>query len=160
MDVPASYPTQGFPALDYLINGLGTTDAAIVAFYTTDASAAKRIGYLKLIVAKMNTVFNAVNTEWNSTYRNTFVDKSSTDAGSSLSLMVNGYILNYERYIRSGKFGIPSGAMTNSGGTKFRTGWKHIIKKIYPQFLQRQLTRRRLIFSTEECWHRRSRTFS
>jgi hypothetical protein len=27
--------------------------------------------------------------------------------------MVNSYVLNYERYIRSGKFGIPSGAMVN-----------------------------------------------
>ena len=28
----SQFDKQGFPALDYLINGLGTTDAAIVTF--------------------------------------------------------------------------------------------------------------------------------
>jgi hypothetical protein len=33
--------------------------------------------------------------------------------------MVNNYVLHYERYIRTGKVGIPSGALTSSGGTKY-----------------------------------------
>ena len=39
LEVPASYPTQGFPALDYLINGLAANDTAIIAHYTTDKDA-------------------------------------------------------------------------------------------------------------------------
>ncbi|MCX6214365.1 imelysin family protein [Spirosoma sp.] len=113
-DVPLSYPKQGFPALDYLINGLGTTDDAIVARYTTAADAAKRIAYLKRLTGQMNTQFVTVYTAWTTGgYRDTFINCTALNAGCSTSKLVNGYVLNYERYIRSGKLGIPSGAMTN-----------------------------------------------
>ena len=114
LDLPASFAQQGFPALDYLINGLANNDNDIVAFYTTDVDAAKRTAYLKKITSQMGSIFEKVYTPWISgTYRNEFISKSGTDASSSLAVMVNGYVLNYERYIRSGKFGIPSGAMLN-----------------------------------------------
>ena len=113
LDVPASYPKQGFPAIDYLINGLGTTDDAILARYTTAADAAKRITYLKRITGQMNTLFTTVYADWTSGYRDTFINCTGLDAGCSTSKLVNGYVLHYERYIRSGKIGIPSGAMTD-----------------------------------------------
>lgn len=112
-DVPASYPKQGFPALDYLLNGLGDTDDAIIARYTTAADAAKRIAYLKRLTAQMNSQFTTVYSAWNTGYRDTFINCTALNAGCSTSKLVNGYVLNYERYIRSGKFGIPSGAMTS-----------------------------------------------
>jgi predicted lipoprotein len=112
-DIPATYAQQGFPAIDYLINGQGT-DVQTVAQYTTAADAAKRIAYLKKITTQMNTIFTKVYTPWTSgTYRAEFIAKSGTDAGSSLGVFVNGFVLNYERFIRSGKIGIPSGAMMN-----------------------------------------------
>lgn len=113
LDVPAAFPTQGFPALDYLLNGVGTTDQAIIAYYTSDADAAKRKEYVRIITKKMNTVFTKVNSDWNGAYRTEFINKSGIDASSSTSVVVNSYILNFERFIRSGKFGIPSGAMLN-----------------------------------------------
>lgn len=100
-DLPATFAQQGFPALDYLINGLADNDNAIVAFYTTAADAAKRIAYLKKITAKMSSTFTQVYTPWTSGgYRDEFISKSGTDASSSMAVMVNGYVLNYERYIR------------------------------------------------------------
>lgn len=114
LDLPVTYSQQGFPALDYLINGLANNDNDIVAFYTTNTDAAKRVAYLKKITTQMNTIFTKVYTPWTTGgYREEFINKSGTDASSSLALLVNGYVLNYERYIRSGKFGIPSGAMLN-----------------------------------------------
>ena len=113
LDLPSAYPRQGFPALDYLINGLAATDDAIVLRYTTAADAAKRIAYLKQVTTQMKTVLTAVLTEWTTTYRDKFVNATGVDVSSSLSKLVNGYVLHYERYIRSGKFGIPSGAMAN-----------------------------------------------
>ena len=101
----ASYPTQGFPAFDYLLNGLAATDGDIVAFYTTDVDAAKRLAYVLQLTNQMTTKFSAVKTAWNSTYRNTFVSNTSMDIYSSTSIMVNGIIKYYERNIRSGKFG-------------------------------------------------------
>jgi len=112
LEVPASFAQQGFPALDYLINGLGSTDATILGFYTTAPDAAKRIAYVKRLTGRMKTLLDKVTTDW-TTYRETFITKTGLDIGSSTSLMVNGFVLHYERFIRSGKFGIPSGAMLN-----------------------------------------------
>ncbi|RXK49728.1 imelysin family protein [Aquirufa rosea] len=113
LEVPASYAQQGFPALDYLINGVGKTDAEILAFYTNPTEGVKRLAYIKRLTTRMNTLLTKVITEWNTTYRDTFISKTGLDISSSTSLMINGFVLHYERFIRSGKFGIPSGAMLN-----------------------------------------------
>ena len=119
LDLPASYAQQGFPALDYLLNGLGPDDTAILAAYTTDADAAKRMEYLNRIVGRMNTLLTNVVNDWNGSYRDTFVSKTGLDIGSSTGLVVNAYVLYYERYIRSGKIGIPSGAAIGSTGQPY-----------------------------------------
>jgi predicted lipoprotein len=114
----ANIAKQGFPALDYLINGTGDDDAAVIAFYTTDPNAAANKAYLTKLVQRMSTLLNNVVTEWPS-YRETFISKTSSDIGSSLGLVVNAYVLHYERYIRTGKIGIPSGATIASGGVAY-----------------------------------------
>ncbi|HOX83931.1 MAG TPA: imelysin family protein, partial [Chryseolinea sp.] len=118
MKTPASYANQGFPALDYLLNGVADTDEGIVAYYSTEPDAEKRLAYIKRITDRMDELLTKVITEW-PTYRATFISKTGLDIGSPMGLTVNAYVLNYERYIRSGKFGIPSGAMTISGETKY-----------------------------------------
>lgn len=109
----SSFSAQGFPAFDYLLNGLGNTDDEIITFYTTDADAAKRLAYILQLTTQMNSKFTSVYDTWTKSYRSTFVSKTSMDIYSSTSLMVNGIVFYYERYVRSGKFGIPSGAMIN-----------------------------------------------
>lgn len=113
LEVPASYAQQGFPALDFLINGVAKTDEEIVAYYLTPVEGAKRTAYIKRLTSRMNTLLDKVINEWNTTYRETYVSKTGLDISSSTSLMINGFVLHYERFIRSGKFGIPSGAMLN-----------------------------------------------
>lgn len=61
----------------------------------------------------MDALMSGVISDWNGAYRQEFIGKTGTDIGSPMGELVNGYVLNYERYIRSGKFGIPSGAMLN-----------------------------------------------
>lgn len=117
--LPASYARQGFPALDYLINGVGDTDEEILSYYTFPDEAAKRIAYIKKVTDRMTMLMDNVLAEWKDSYRDTFISKTGLDAASPTSQLVNAYVLNYERYIRSGKFGIPSGAMSTSGGSKF-----------------------------------------
>lgn len=109
----ASYAQQGFPALDFLINGVGKTDAEIVAFYTTGTDSAAKLAYIKRLTTRMSSLLGKVMEEWGSSYRETFINKTGLDISSSTSLMVNGFVLHYERFIRSGKVGIPSGAMLN-----------------------------------------------
>ena len=115
LDVAASYSRQGFPALDYLLHGIGHDDSAILAAYTTDADASKRRQYVSRLVSRMSTLLTNVVTEWKGSYRDTFISKTGLDIGSSMGVVVNAYVLHYERYIRSGKIGIPSGAAI--GGT-------------------------------------------
>ncbi len=117
--LPASYARQGFPALDYLINGVGGDDAAIVGYYTTDEDAAKHLAYLERITTRMETVFQSVIDEWKGPYREKFINDTGLDIGSSTGLAVNAYVLYYERYIRSGKIGIPSGAAIGSTGVPY-----------------------------------------
>lgn len=116
LDLPASYARQGFPALDYLINGVASTDDQIVMFYTNATEGAKRIAYLSRIVDRMNTLITNVISGWPS-YREAFITKTGLDIGSSFGLVTNAYVLYYERYIRSGKIGIPSGATIATGGS-------------------------------------------
>jgi uncharacterized protein len=105
-----SRDAQGFPALDYLLNGIGNRQEVLAA-YTTDAQASGRKQYLKDITAKMLEKVQSVNNNW-SAYKTAFTESTGTDAGSSLSKMVNSYVLYYERYLRSGKVGLPAGSMT------------------------------------------------
>jgi hypothetical protein len=116
LDLPASYARQGFPALDYLLNGVGAEDAQIITFYTTASDGAKRVAYLKRLTDRMSTLITNVISDW-STYRETFINKTGLDIGSSFGNVVNAYVLYYERYVRSGKIGIPSGSAISTGGT-------------------------------------------
>lgn len=113
LEVASSYDKQGFPALDYLLNGTGTTDSEIVSFYTSSTDGAKRLAYIKRITDHMSSLLIKVVSDWNGTYRDEFTTKTGLDIGSPMGELVNGFVLHYERYIRSGKFGIPSGAMLN-----------------------------------------------
>jgi len=113
LEVPVSFAQQGFPALDYLVNGVGSDRDACLAFYTDTNNGSKRLAYLKRIVTRMNGLLGLVVTNWSTAYKDKFIEKTGLDIGSSTSLMVNGLALHYERFMRSGKFGIPSGAMLN-----------------------------------------------
>lgn len=135
LEVASSYDKQGFPALDYLINGVGATDAQIVAYYTASVEGPKRLAYIKRITDHMNALITKVIADWNGSYRTEFTTKTGLDIGSPMGELVNGYVLHYERYIRSGKFGIPSGAMLNGvvASDKVEGFYKKDISKILAQ---------------------------
>ena len=119
LDLPAAYAQQGFPAIDYLINGIGTDDATILAAYTSHPDAAKRLAYIERLVERMQQLLDNVTNEWSGAYKETFVSRTGLDIGSSFGLVVNAFVLYYERYVRSGKIGIPSGAAIGSTGVPY-----------------------------------------
>ena len=110
-ELSSTIPQQGFPALDYLLNGIGADDAAIVQSYATTPGQRR---YLTDVVGKMDQLFASVQGQWNGPYRATFIGSTGTNAGSSLSLAVNAFSRYYEHFLRSGKIGIPAGAMTGT----------------------------------------------
>ena len=65
----------------------------------------------------MDQLFTGVQGQWNGPYRATFIGNTGTNAGSSLSLAVNAFSRYYEHFLRSGKIGIPAGAMTGTAAT-------------------------------------------
>lgn len=113
----SQYDKQGFPALDYIINGLATTDEAIVAFYTTNANATNYKNYLVALNNRLKTNIDLILNDWTSGYRNTYVSNNGTSVSSSVNITTNNFVKNIEKDVRSGKIGIPAGVFSN--GAKF-----------------------------------------
>jgi predicted lipoprotein len=104
----------GFPATGYLLHGVGSNNEEILLRYTTDTNADNRRDYLLDNIQFMKDKVDAVTNEWKSSggnYIATFAseENAGTDVGSSLGMLVNAMVLHYERYLRDGKIGIPSG---------------------------------------------------
>lgn len=103
---------KGFPALDYLLFGIGADDNAVVARYTTDPNAGNYRQYLEDVVTDIVDRVDQTLAGWTTgSYRETFVGNTGTAAGSSLSLIVNNLNEHYE-IIKRDRVGIPSGAVT------------------------------------------------
>lgn len=102
---------KGFPALDYLLYGLGD-EADILAKYTTDPLAANYRQYLDDLIHHLQGVVQPVVEAWTTgDYSATFQNNTGTAAGTSLSLLINALNENYET-IKRDKIGFPSGVLT------------------------------------------------
>lgn len=113
----SQFDKQGFPALDYMLNGLGINDASIVAFYTTNANATNYKQYLVALTSRLKTNIDAVVTDWNSGFRNSYVSNNGTSVSSSVNKTTNLFVKNLEKDIRTAKLGIPAGIF--SAGIKY-----------------------------------------
>lgn len=116
LELPSTIDVQGFPALDYMINGLEQSDSEIVDIYRADASYAI---YLNQLCERLLTISNSVLTDWKTTYRSVFVENFASSATGSVDKLVNDYVYYYERHLRAGKVGIPAGVF--SGKTEPQT---------------------------------------
>ena len=108
----------GFPALDYLVHGTGSTLSEIVDAFTTDANAPARVQYLQDNVDFIQSNVDAVVEEWlpeGGNYLAVFLseERGGVDVGSSLGQLINALVLHYERFIRDGKIGIPAGVRSS-----------------------------------------------
>lgn len=103
----------GLPTLGYLLHGVGTTDEEIVAAYAEAPDAAARAAYLQDNVAFVADAVNATAEAWSDggDYLDMFLSETNAgvDVGSSLGMLINAFVLHYERFIRDGKIGIPAG---------------------------------------------------
>lgn len=109
----SQFSKQGFPALDYMINGLGDSDTEIVVFYTTNENATAYKQYLVNLVTVLVSKSNAILLDWNQGYRNTFIESNGTAVSSSTNKMTNLFVKNFEKDIRTGKIGIAAGVFSN-----------------------------------------------
>lgn len=103
---------QGFPALDYLLNGQGT-DQITVDFYTKSAESSNYKKYLKDVAFRINKLATQVYTSWGNGYRKSFVDNDGYTTTSSVDKLVNYYVIPfYEKQFREPKIGTPAGKRT------------------------------------------------
>lgn len=108
--LPSNFDAQGFPALDYLLFGIAQDDAGIVELLNNDSYAR----YLSDVVDRLNTLTTEVLDDWNTGFRDAFIDNNGSSATASTDKIVNDLIFYYERFLRAGKIGIPAGVFSNS----------------------------------------------
>ena len=105
---------QGFPAIEYLIYGVRDTDQDIVDLYSQEMVNHPYKIFLLDLTERLETLATSVLDDWKSGYRDTFVNNDGSEATSSVNKLVNDYIFYYEKHLRAGKVGIPSGVFSGS----------------------------------------------
>lgn len=82
---------KGFPALDYLLYGHGSAEVV------NNFSSPTYKQYLADIVSEIKSKTNTAVSEWTGNYKNTFINASGTDIGSSTGQLVNDISFAAER---------------------------------------------------------------
>ncbi|TLP81882.1 imelysin family protein [Maribacter sp. ACAM166] len=113
LSLSSNRSSKGFPALDYLINGLGENDDAIISKYTSEEKDAL-LAYTEAVLADMSSLTVEVVADWKGSYRDTFVSNDGSSATASVDRFVNDYIFYFEKFLRAGKMGIPLGVFSGS----------------------------------------------
>jgi predicted lipoprotein len=103
IDGLGNYAAQGFPAMDYLLFAYGT-DMTLARF-----SAAGAKSYLAALSASLKAKSATVVTAWTNTYLATFKAATGVNSGSSLSLLGNSYVQDFDVNLQNYKIGIPIG---------------------------------------------------
>jgi predicted lipoprotein len=111
--LPSTLDAQGFPAIDYVLYGIGT-DQEILEAYTTHADASNYKAYLIALVATMQTLTNEVKADWENGYRETYIANTSSSASGAVDQTANAFLFHYEKALRAGKVGIPGGVFSGS----------------------------------------------
>lgn len=99
----ANVQAIGFPALDYLLFHEDNINL-ISKFSDLDYSQ-----YALDVAEQIYQKTNAIYSTWENSYQATFIANKGNQTGSSISVLANAYILNFERNGREAKIGIPAG---------------------------------------------------
>jgi hypothetical protein len=111
LELPSTRDQQGFPALDYLLFGIGDANDEIVNKYISNI---QYTFYMEALIDRLVFLTSEVLDDWKNGYRDTFVTKDGSEASSSVNKMVNDYLFYYEKALRAGKIGIPAGVFSAS----------------------------------------------
>lgn len=107
LDFPSNYHAKGLPAFDYLLFHTNQNELLI------ELNDSLRINYMQDCLTDMQGRIGEVVNAWDS-YRDTFVGSEGNDQSSSLSLLFNYFLYDYEQ-IKRDKFALPAGFATNFG---------------------------------------------
>ena len=99
LELPSAIDVQGFPALDYLLYGLGTDDVTIASFSTV-VNAVNYKAYLTELIQIMKSLTSQVKSDWSGQYRETYVANTSSSAAGSVDQTVNAFLFYYEKALK------------------------------------------------------------
>ena len=105
---PNQYSAQGFPAIDYLLFGLGQNNSEIINIYLENQNDNPTLVYLSLLATKMHNNTADVLDYWINN-RQEFINSTDNSASSSLNMLANDFVYYYEKGFRANKIGIPAG---------------------------------------------------
>lgn len=114
LESASNIDAKGFPALDYLLFGLGSDAASILSQYDTALDAADRRDYLNALVTDVKNRIETVVNDWESSggnYIASFKNDDGTSVGSNTGSFVNQLNFDWE-LIKNPKIGIPLGKKT------------------------------------------------
>ena len=103
----SNFTSQGFSALDYLLFGVEENTDKIITKYLDNSLNYGT--YLNDVIFQMIELTNLVQTQWEGSYREKFIESIDNTATSSINLIINDFIFYYEKGYRANKFGIPAG---------------------------------------------------
>lgn len=101
---------SGLPAFEYLIYGTTKNNSDVLDKFTTGTSSSNRKKYLQDLIAKMYEKTNLVVERWD-TYHTKYISNNGTGNSSSITLLFNAYLKDYEETKRN-KFALPAGYAT------------------------------------------------
>ena len=107
LNIPSNYQAKGLPAFDYLLFHTSQSELLI------ELSDTSRKAYMQDCLADMLGRVNEVVDSWDS-YRAVFVGSEGDDQNSSLSLLFNQFLYDFER-IKREKLALPAGFASNYG---------------------------------------------
>lgn len=108
---------RGMPALDYLLFSETGDNSLILERFTTDTNAAQWQRFTNEVAEHLHAQASAVHTGWNpegGNYLGTFISTTGNSASSSLSLLVNNFIMGFE-VIKNQKTRNPLGLLSQDG---------------------------------------------
>jgi len=94
---------RGFYALEYLIFGDIDEEGLLIENYDI-----KRNAYIRLITDELQTTVDQIVDEWNDSYKTSFIANDGSSAGSSISLLYNEFVKDYEN-LKNFKVELPAG---------------------------------------------------
>ncbi|APU67223.1 imelysin family protein [Christiangramia flava] len=114
LELPSSFAEQGFPAIDYLLYGLAEDDTTLLEYYTSGENAENYRAYLSDAAARINDLTAEVTASWTGSYRDTFVENTSSSSTGSVDRFTNDFVMYFEKFLRSGKIGYPAGVFSGT----------------------------------------------
>ena len=111
---PNNNDAVGFPALDFMLYGLASSDIELLNKYNNQADGQDYKNYISVLIDQMKSNTETVLNDWSSSYRDEFISSTENSASSAVNKFVNDFIYYFEKGLRANKIGIPAGNFSST----------------------------------------------